>query len=151
MSTARGRADGGERCVVKRRPTGPVLAGHVAEARRRLGRRADHVSDDDLARALWMARALPAALDVLADTRASPGLAKARLGVAEVRARPCEAAPLVALAWLSPAGDELQVRFLRERDAEAPSLAIVVWHLSPKVVDDDGAPVIHRFVHGPRR
>lgn len=139
-----------ERCVIKRRPSGPVLPGHVAEARRRLVGRAA-LSDEELARALWTARALPVALDVLSDIRASRGLTRARLGAPEVLARPCEAGPLVALGWMNEAGAELQVRFVREHDVGTPSLAIVVWHLSPKVVDDDATPVIHRFVHGPRR
>lgn len=141
----------GERFVVKQRPSGPVLSGHVAEARRRLGSRAAGVGDDVLTRALWMTRALPVALDVLSDTRAALGLAKAQLGAAEVLAGPCAPGPLVALGVLSTGGDELQVRFVRAPETGARSLAIVVWHLSPKVVDDDGTPVIHRFVHGPRR
>lgn len=140
----------GERSVVKRRPSGPVLPGHVAEARRRLGARAEDVADETLARALWTARALPVALDVLSDTRAAIGLGKARLGAAEVRSRPCGAGPLLAVACLSASGAELQVRFLREREGDARAFAIVVWHLSSKVVDD-AAPVIHRFAHGPRR
>lgn len=142
--------------VVKRRPTGPVLPAHVAEARRRLGPRAASLTDDQLCRALWVARALPAALDVLADTRAAPGLATASLSSAEVYAGPCAPGPLLAIAalvedGLLTDGRQLQVRFLRAGDAGAPSLALVVWHLSAKVGGDAGPPVIHRFVHGPRR
>src|SRR5688500_13813254 len=52
---------------------------HVAEARRALlaqGR--DDVSDEAVVRLLWVARCLPAALDVLADTRSTVPLASAR-------------------------------------------------------------------------
>ncbi len=136
--------------VVKRRLTGPVLPGHVAEARRRLHASPNAISDDQLARVLWVARALPAALDVLADTRSSPGLAAARLSSAEVRPGDGTPGPLLALAVLSD-GDELQVRFVPATDTAAPSVAMVVWQLSAKVADDAGPPVIHRFVHGPRR
>jgi hypothetical protein len=136
--------------VWKRRPSGPVLLAHVAEAKRRLGSRAK-VSEAALVRTLWMTRALPVALDVLADARSPQGLGSARLGMADVLARPCDEGPLLALGWLSSDGRELEVRFLREDDADAPAFAIVVWHLSSKVVDDDARPVIHRFVHGPRR
>lgn len=151
MSSASADARNSEPLVVKRRLTGPVLPGHVAEARRRLGSSEDEVSDERLTRALWVARALPAALDVLADTRSAPGLAGAQLTSAWVHADVCGAGPLVALGVLPKEGDALQVRFVRADDERARSVALVVWQLSAKVADDGGTPIIHRFVHGPRR
>lgn len=50
----------------------PVLGvepGHLAEARRALAAQGRVVDDDAVERLLWTARALPAALDLLADTQ----------------------------------------------------------------------------------
>lgn len=116
-----------------------------------MGVHAGGINDDALSRVLWMTRALPVALDVLADNRASPGLASARLSSVEVHARPCRAGPLIALGVLMSESRELHVRFVCAQDAGVESVALVRWRLSAKVAGDDGPPVIHRFVHGPRR
>lgn len=52
-------------------PVLPVEPGHVAEARRALHDQGRELDDQAIERLLWTARALPVALDLLADT-ASP-------------------------------------------------------------------------------
>lgn len=55
-------------------PVLDVEPGHVAEARRALRAQGKAPCDDGVLRLLWVARALPTALDVLADARSEPGL-----------------------------------------------------------------------------
>lgn len=88
----------------------PVLAvqpGHLAEARRALAAQGRTVDGDAVARLLWAARALPAALDLLADVRSPIALADAHFS--EVAVELGEAplppgTPLLLLARTTPSG-----------------------------------------------
>ena len=93
----------------------PVLAvepGHVAEARRALHAQGRAVDDAVVERLLWVARALPAALDVLADTRSPIALGDACISGAAVElleptARP--GAPLLLFACATDTGVRVEV------------------------------------------
>ena len=92
----------------------PVLVvepGHVAEARRALARQGRTPDATAVERLLWTARALPAALDLLADVRSPLTLADARFtGVTVELAEPPIRAgtPLVLLARMVASGVQVE-------------------------------------------
>lgn len=78
--------------VVAAAPVLGVEPGHVAEARRALRAQGKDLDAEGVVRLLWAARALPTALDVLADARSPEPLASAVLDGVEVEAAHAEAA-----------------------------------------------------------
>lgn len=78
--------------VVAAAPVLGVEPGHVAEARRALQAQGKEPDAEGVVRLLWAARALPTALDVLADARSPEPLASAVLEGVEVEAAHGEAA-----------------------------------------------------------
>jgi hypothetical protein len=133
----------------------PVLAlepAHVAEARRALlaqGRRCD---DDAVIRLLWIARCLPAALDVLADTHSALPLANAWFAGADVELGhpPVQRRALLAVAHGVVGGVVVEVvekrALVLARDDEVPPCCIVRLALAA----DTRAPTVavHRFTVG---
>jgi hypothetical protein len=130
----------------------PVLQlepAHVAEARRALlaqGR--DDVADDAIIRLLWVARCLPAALDVLADTRSAVSLAAARFVDVDVELGqpPTERRSLLAVAYGVHGGVIVEVvekrALLLARDDDAPPCCVVRFAVSGRAPNDaahDGA------------
>jgi len=104
------------RCV----PTAALRAGHLGEARRAFARASRDVDDDALHDALWVSRALPAALDVLSDARAELDVSEVRLSRFRVeRRRPAEP-PLVALSIYTRGADVVEVRFLPQKMLDEP-------------------------------
>lgn len=151
--------------IVLERPSLGLFAGHLEEARRALraqGR--PDLSDEDIAKALWAARALPAALDALCDTRAGAPLARLTIRGLRVHRIPDGGAPvegaLVAVAVHEVGSDRVEVRFVppdSANGAEATremSAAVIELHIQsestrPPSDDDDGADVVlQRFRHG---
>lgn len=133
------------RPIVKWRPAASVLPEHLAEASRALARSGRDVNGPALENALLAARALPVTLDVIADNRASVGLGRARLSLLGItRPGPLPAGPLLAVAVLEP--PVVEVRFFDAERLERARLRFAV--------DDDPtldeAPVLRRFLHGPR-
>ena len=105
---------------------------HVAEARRALraqGR--DEIDDDAIIRLLWVARCLPAALDVLADAHSAVTLMKAHfVGVdVELGVPPTERRSLLAVAYPVRGGVIVEVvekrALLLARDDDAPPCCVV--------------------------
>ncbi len=93
----------------------PVLGverGHVAEARRALAMQGRVLDDAAVERLLWVARALPAALDLLADLQSPTAIAEARFaGVAVELPDPAIGAgtPLAQLARAVTGGVQVEV------------------------------------------
>jgi hypothetical protein len=130
--------------IVKSRATGAVHPEHLGEATRALGRDGQRASLARLEDALWAARALPTALDALADVGAG-GLGRARLSLLAVHLSPGPGAGLLlAVAVLEPPGAE--VRFFDEQRRVRARVRFVLDE-DPTL---DDVPVIRRFVHGPR-
>ncbi|MCC7073974.1 MAG: hypothetical protein IT383_21880 [Deltaproteobacteria bacterium] len=93
----------------------PILAlehGHVAEARRALHAQGRRLDDSALERLLWTARALPIALDLLAETTSPIAIADACFTGATVEvgeATPLGAGPVLALARRVDGGIEVDM------------------------------------------
>jgi hypothetical protein len=102
--------DGGDQALAS--PAGLVVAalpalgvepGHIAEAARALRAQGRPAPEAAVVELLWIARALPAALDVLADGRLDAAQAEAGLVAAEVELAAgggIDPSPLVAVAHL---------------------------------------------------
>lgn len=108
-------------------PCLPVGRAEIAEARRALaGQGRGGLSDDAIARALWTTRALPAVIDVLADSDAG---ALDFAGIDIEHAPTTSRSPLSVLAWRRD--DELVVEVLVLRDDELEQRAFdgAVCHL----------------------
>jgi hypothetical protein len=131
-------------------PVMPLEPAHVAEARRALlaqGRAADDLDDDALVRLLWVARSLPAALDVLADAHSAVPLALARFVDVDVElgAPPTERRSLLAVAYAVRGGVIVEVvekrALLLARDDDAPPCCVVRFAVTARlpsdVADDD--------------
>ena len=88
----------------------------LAEARRALAGQGRAVSDDPLRAALWIARALPAVLDVLGEL----SLLDVELGAATVEQMhaPRARVPLSLLAWRHDHEDAVEVIVIADNDLE---------------------------------
>jgi hypothetical protein len=108
--------------IVTLRPVGPVLTGHLNETRRALlgqdqAAPAADADDATLVAALWATRALPVALDALADQRSGLALNEVRLKARELTVHATDTVnrgtpPLTAVALHQPGSDRVDVRFL---------------------------------------
>jgi hypothetical protein len=157
--------------VVATCPVLPVEPAHVAEARRALRAQGKDVDEAAVVRLLWAARALPCALDVLADARSAPALHEATfrgvsVDVAAAESTPASAAPSTppapagpgALVAVGHLGDGVVVVEIVERRAlladggeDAPAWCTLRFPLegasaardAPDVDDepDDAAPI----------
>ncbi len=121
--------DGG---VVVSMPVMQLEPAHVAEARRALlaqGRK--DINDDAVIRLLWVARCLPAALDVLADAHSAVPLMLAHFVDVDVElgVPPTERRSLLAVAYAVRGGVIVEVvekrALLLARDDDAPPCCVV--------------------------
>ncbi len=97
-------------------PCLPVGRAEIAEARRALaGQGRSGLTDDVIARMLWTARALPAVIDVLADSDAG---ALDFAGIDIEQAPTTSRSPLSVLAWRRDDELVVEVLVLRDEDLE---------------------------------
>jgi hypothetical protein len=118
--------------IVRCTPVAALRDGHVHEASRAFSRtpksqmasaaRVEHglaphaLDDDTITDVLWIARALPAAIDTLSDARAELDLGETRLSRFRVERRRRDVeAPVVALSIYARGADSVEVRFLPQR------------------------------------
>lgn len=142
-------------------PCLPVGRAEIAEARRALAGQARlGLSDETIARGLWLARTLPAVLDVMADA----GMMRcAFAGLDIAAAATTSTAPLSLVAWRRDDEPVVEALVLRDDDLAARLFEEAVFHLliglrRPKTrraafdPDDDDDPVVHlqRFSFGAR-
>jgi len=115
--------------IIVNRPVPALAAGHLSEAQRALEHSHGAVDDNRVRDALWIARALPVALDALADTRSGRALETTQLRPMWVERHPSTKASTVleSVATYSPGSDRLEVEIWSEpRPTEAGARPIAV-------------------------
>jgi hypothetical protein len=132
------------------RPVSGLRATQVAQATRSLEHQGRTSSGDRVQQALWAVRALPVAIDALADARAHISLDRLRLEVVDVADRPATEGRMWALALLPPETSEVHVHFFSTPAGGPPQSAgaRVRFAFSTASPDSGGDVVIQRFVHG---
>ena len=136
--------------VVKSRPVRPITAEEVKEAARALAHQGHpSIEADRIVDALWMARTLPTALDVVFDIRCITGGYRLRPLRVERRKRNAEG-PLSALS-LYALGDEIVTvhvgpkNRIQDPPAHLSAALSTVHFVREKVSGNDDAPVVTRF------
>lgn len=131
-------------------PCLPVARPHLREAYRALigqGVHRDALSDEHLARVLWLARALPVAVDVLAGL----ALVDTRLPAAsfEVLRRPPDRGPLCLLGWRRDDEPFVELLVLAPADLDAGAfgdafvrIVVDVDVTGPPPIGDDDEPTV---------
>ena len=134
------------KAIIRALPSSCPDDGHIHEARRAL-RAQGHEPDAAVAlRLLWAARALPAAVLVVADQHSRVALDRSRLVRPQVYVRMrVPGRPLLAISAMVPGSAELHVRFVDPKHPSSPAHALVSFEIERDETDE---PVVHRFTHG---
>ena len=122
--------------IITRMRVPDLSPGHLPEARRAIGNREappkpGALTDERIEDALWITRALPAALDALADTRSGIAIESAALRPMWVERleRVSRNRVLEAVARYVPGADRVEVEIREEHDPEGaspgPTVAVI--------------------------